>query len=542
MDANQGSAPSLQVLMLEDIETDADLAQHELERGGLDVTVHRVETRPDFERALESFAPDLILCDFSLPGAFDGLAAIDLTKELRPGTPLIVLAGMVGEDRLVEAMRRGAADCVSKARLGRLVPAVKRALLEAARRRVDLQKHTGFSALDDQLRDAYADERFILHYQPRLSLETGEVCGLEALMRWSHPELGLLLADEFIPALEDSGLICEVGTWALTRAAADAGSWLSKGYSVPSVGVNVSAVQLRNDDFVEVVASAIAGRSSGVNIDLELTESVVMADIEGNARKLEALRAQGIKIALDDFGTGYSSLSYPAHLPADTLKINRAFVASMTTSPTQATIVKTIISLARCLNLRAVAEGVETYDEAKLLRDLLCDEGQGYLYSRPVPAEQVGACSSVSTLIATRTLHCAWHVSGHVRCTRVSREYPGARRCAQPPGNAYPQTENGPCGETAIAPTTRRRGSARRKGLHETSTTGRATAAHPAPMALCPRIAAAGRTTRRHAIPAAGHGTTPRTVRSNNHSVTRRTDPESHTPAAGSTTFALTSS
>ncbi|MDB5864606.1 MAG: hypothetical protein JWO70_2412 [Betaproteobacteria bacterium] len=390
MDANQGSAPSLQVLMLEDIETDADLAQHELERGGLDVTVHRVETRPDFERALESFAPDLILCDFSLPGAFDGLAAIDLTKELSPGTPLIVLAGMVGEDRLVEAMRRGAADCVSKARLGRLVPAVKRALLEAARRRIDLQKHTGFSALDDQLRDAYADERFILHYQPRLSLETGEVCGLEALMRWSHPELGLLLADEFIPALEDSGLICEVGTWALTRAAADAGSWLSKGYSVPSVGVNVSAVQLRHDDFVEVVASAIAGRSSGVNIDLELTESVVMADIEGNARKLEALRAQGIKIALDDFGTGYSSLSYPAHLPADTLKINRAFVASMTTSPTQATIVKTIISLARCLNLRAVAEGVETYDEAKLLRDLLCDEGQGYLYSRPVPAEQVG--------------------------------------------------------------------------------------------------------------------------------------------------------
>lgn len=388
MEVNDAASANLRILIVEDIETDAELCCEELERGGLHFSFKRVETREAFEEALKTDRPDLVLCDFSMPGAFDGMSALHVVRAYAPETPFILLSGLLGEERVVEAMRAGAADCVLKDHLERLVPAVRRALLESARRRAEDQKHESIDAVEAQLREALAAEQFILHYQPRVSLGDGAICGLEALIRWEHPEHGLLLADEFVPTLERSGLIVDVGRWALRRAALDADAWRAAGSRVPPVGVNVSAVQLRQDDFVEKVTGAIAEAGTGSEIDLELTESVMMSDVENNARKLEALRAAGIKIAIDDFGTGYSSLSYLAHLPADALKINRAFVGALGT-PVHTAIVTTIISLAKCLNLRSVAEGVETREEARLLHELECDEGQGYLYSHPVPAYQV---------------------------------------------------------------------------------------------------------------------------------------------------------
>jgi EAL domain-containing protein (putative c-di-GMP-specific phosphodiesterase class I)/CheY-like chemotaxis protein len=390
MDVNDAGSADLRILIVEDIETDSELCCDELERGGLHFSFRRVDTREGLEQALKSAPPDLILCDFSMPGAFDGMTALHIARAYAPETPFIFLSGVLGEERIVEAMRAGAADCVLKDHLERLVPAVRRALLESARRRAERQKHDTVDAVEAQLREALAAGQFILHYQPRVSLENGAVCGLEALIRWDHPELGLLLADEFVPTLERSGLIVDVGRWALKRAALDADAWRAAGSRVPPVGVNVSAVQLRQDDFVEKVTGAIAEAGTDSEIDLELTESVMMSDVETNARKLEALRAAGIKIAIDDFGTGYSSLSYLAHLPADALKINRAFVGALGT-PVHTAIVTTIISLAKCLNLRSVAEGVETREEAELLHELECDEGQGYLYSHPVPAYQVAS-------------------------------------------------------------------------------------------------------------------------------------------------------
>ncbi|HEX2828524.1 MAG TPA: EAL domain-containing protein [Burkholderiales bacterium] len=246
--------------------------------------------------------------------------------------------------------------------------------------------------LENELHAAVRERQFVLHYQPRVELRTGRICGFEALIRWQSPARGLVPPGVFIPLLEDTGLVLHVGRWALQQAAADAAQWHRDGIVMPPIGVNVSAVQLRESDFVDHVLDAIASvGGSRSSIELELTESVVMSDVEGNARKLAAIRDAGVRIAIDDFGTGYSSLAYLARLPVDALKIDRSFVSSMNDSPVQMAIVTTVISLARSLGLSAVAEGVESEDEARVLATLRCDEGQGFLYSRPVPAAAVPA-------------------------------------------------------------------------------------------------------------------------------------------------------
>jgi EAL domain-containing protein (putative c-di-GMP-specific phosphodiesterase class I) len=195
---------------------------------------------------------------------------------------------------------------------------------------------------------------------------------------------------DFISLLEETGLILEVGRWTRQRAAADAEAWRGSGFEVPSIGVNVSALELHQSDFVDrMTAPLAAGGASAGSIEIELTESMVMTNVDANTRKLVQVRAAGIKIAIDDFGTGYSSLSYLARLPVDTLKIDRSFIAPMSTSPVHMAIVTTVISLAHSLNLRVVAEGVEEEHQANLLRLLRCDEAQGYLYSKPVPPDEV---------------------------------------------------------------------------------------------------------------------------------------------------------
>ena len=245
-------------------------------------------------------------------------------------------------------------------------------------------------SLETRLRKAVEAQQFVLHYQPKIELATGRVCGLEALIRWQDPESGLVVPGAFIPLLEETGLIFEVGRWALARALEEYKEWTARGRTVPRIAVNVCAIQLQQKDFVDIVTSAVQQAGDLPHaLEFEITESLLMKDVETTIRKLSTLRELGIQIAMDDFGTGYSSLSYLARLPIDTVKIDRSFVGGMAGGADAMAIVTTIIALAHSLNLRVVAEGVETEEQAQLLRLLKCDEAQGYLFSRPLPAAEV---------------------------------------------------------------------------------------------------------------------------------------------------------
>ncbi|MGH8762552.1 MAG: EAL domain-containing protein [Nitrosospira sp.] len=244
--------------------------------------------------------------------------------------------------------------------------------------------------LETKLRRALEQDQLVLHYQPKIDLKSGQISGLEALMRWKDPEMGLIPPLSFIPLLEETRMILEAGRWALGKAIADSKKWQTMGLNPPKVAVNVSPIQLRQKDFVSMVAGVISGAGNvTIGLELEITESVIMQDIEANIRKLRIIRDMNIEVAIDDFGTGYSSLSYIAKLPVNVLKIDRAFIINMTSNPDDFTIVSAIISLAHSLNLRVIAEGVETKEQADLLRELKCDEIQGYLFSPGVPAEKI---------------------------------------------------------------------------------------------------------------------------------------------------------
>lgn len=246
----------------------------------------------------------------------------------------------------------------------------------------------GKLTLENQLREALDKEQFVLHYQPKINLATGKLTGAEALIRWNDPQAGLTPPGQFIPVLEETGLIHDVGRWVLRKAIGDHLRWRTAGLPAVRVAVNVSALQLRDRGFIAEIKEAIgidAYAASG--LELEITESVIMEDIRHSIASLQAIREMGVSIAIDDFGTGFSSLSYLAKLPVDTLKIDRSFVTDLTAGPQGWALVSTIISLAHALKLNVVAEGVETEEESRLLRLLDCDEMQGYLFSKPVPVD-----------------------------------------------------------------------------------------------------------------------------------------------------------
>jgi len=244
-------------------------------------------------------------------------------------------------------------------------------------------------ALEMKLRRAVERDEFLLHYQPKVDLRSGVLVGLEALIRWRDPDSGLVPPGKFIPLLEETGLIREVGRWVLERAALQHHEWVSAGHTPPRIAVNVSALQLASRDFVERLERVLQHYPAGVGLDLEITESVFVDDLDGSIAKLQAARRHGVKVAMDDFGTGYSSLSSIGRLPLDSLKIDRSFVLRMTEDPQSTSIVTTVISLGHALDLTVVAEGVETHEQARLLRLLKCDQAQGYLIARPAPAEEI---------------------------------------------------------------------------------------------------------------------------------------------------------
>jgi EAL domain-containing protein (putative c-di-GMP-specific phosphodiesterase class I) len=221
-----------------------------------------------------------------------------------------------------------------------------------------------------------------------VDLASGKLTGAEALIRWNDPLTGLVPPGRFIPILEETGLIFEVGRWALRKAIEDYLRWRAAGLPAVRIAVNVSPLQLRHRGFIAEIEQAIGiDAHAPAGLELEITESMVMQDIKHNIASLQAIRAMGVTVAIDDFGTGFSSLSYLSKLPVDTLKIDRTFVTDMTAAPEGLALVSTIIQLAHSLKLNVVAEGVETEEQSRLLRLLKCDEMQGFLFSKPVPRE-----------------------------------------------------------------------------------------------------------------------------------------------------------
>ncbi|MDO9101236.1 MAG: EAL domain-containing protein, partial [Candidatus Nitrotoga sp.] len=242
--------------------------------------------------------------------------------------------------------------------------------------------------LETDLRHALNNGEFLLYYQPKVSCTTGKITGFEALLRWQHPVRGLVGPDEFIPLLEETGLIVPVGEWVLTTACAQLRCWHDEGLGTPSMAVNVSERQIHVADLCETVRQALAASGlAPIYLELELTESQLMKDIDGVIGVLERIKEIGVKITVDDFGTGYSSLAYLKRFPIDSLKVDRAFVQDIIADPDDVSITRAIITLAHNLKLKVVAEGVETEGQLGLLIANHCDEIQGYYFSRPLLAE-----------------------------------------------------------------------------------------------------------------------------------------------------------
>ena len=244
-------------------------------------------------------------------------------------------------------------------------------------------------SIEEDLRRAVERDEFVLHYQPKIDLRTGNITGAEALIRWMHPTRGLLAPAQFIPIAEDSGLILPIGNWVLREACRQARAWVDAGTPAGTMAVNVSAMELGGENFLDGLFAILTdtGLDPGA-LEIELTESVLMKHAESAASILLSLRERGVHVAVDDFGTGYSSLSYLREFPIDALKIDQSFVRQITSAEDDMSIVTAVISMARSLKLRVVAEGVETAEQLAFLQAGECDEAQGYHFSRPVPAEE----------------------------------------------------------------------------------------------------------------------------------------------------------
>src|SRR5450755_4187132 len=242
-------------------------------------------------------------------------------------------------------------------------------------------------SLEGSLRRALEREEFLLHYQPKVNLDTGEITGGEALIRWQHPDRGLVPPSQFVPIAEDCGLILQIGRWVLREACSQARAWQNAGLRPLPIAVNVSAVEFRDKGFAERVRTVLSETGLEARyLELELTEGVLMEDAETMVSVLQELKMMGVLLAVDDFGTGYSSLSYLRQFPIDVLKIDQSFVHQITADPDDSTIVSAIINMAKSLKHLVVAEGVETREQRSYLQAQHCGEGQGNLFSRPLAA------------------------------------------------------------------------------------------------------------------------------------------------------------
>ena len=244
--------------------------------------------------------------------------------------------------------------------------------------------------LETALRRALERDQFSLHYQPKVDMVTGQITGVEALLRWTHPDLGVLPPMEFIPLAEETGLIVPIGRWVLKEACAQNMAWQRRGLRPVSMAVNLSPRQFADDHLLRDIDEALAASGmSPVLLQLEVTESMVMRNVSRAIKVLDAIQSRGIRLAIDDFGTGYSSMSLMKQFPIDTIKIDRSFVRDLPNDSEDQAIAQAIISMGKALRMTVVAEGVETAEQEAFLRDHACDEMQGYLFSRPVTPQQM---------------------------------------------------------------------------------------------------------------------------------------------------------
>ncbi len=258
--------------------------------------------------------------------------------------------------------------------------------------------------IEESLRRALERQEFALHYQPKVNLSTGTITGAEALIRWTHPSRGPIPPATFIPIAEDCGLIVPIGRWVLRHATCQAQAWVDAGLRPTTMAVNVSAIEFRDEQFLSRLFAILdESRLTPPALELEMTESVLMKRVTSTALILQTLRKRGVQVAIDDFGTGYSSLSYLRKFPIDTLKIDQSFVAQIDSGDDDAAIVTAVLGMARSLKLRVVAEGVETFEELAFLHARHCEEGQGYYFGHPVPAEQFAKLLKTGISPAART-------------------------------------------------------------------------------------------------------------------------------------------
>jgi diguanylate cyclase (GGDEF)-like protein len=245
--------------------------------------------------------------------------------------------------------------------------------------------------LEMDLRDAFAKEEFFVVYQPTFDLREMVPTGMEALIRWLHPTRGIVQPDDFVPLLEETGLIVEVGRWVLSEACRQGAEWRAQGREI-GIAVNVAARQLDRDEFVEEVGAILS--DSGLEPDaltIEITETTIMANAEETAVRLQAIKELGVRVAIDDFGTGYSSLAYLQRFPVDALKIDRSFISKMRNDPEGETLIRTLVQLGKSLSIETLAEGIEQARELSLLREESCDTGQGFLFARPLDKDECEA-------------------------------------------------------------------------------------------------------------------------------------------------------
>ncbi|WNJ82652.1 EAL domain-containing response regulator [Pseudomonas canadensis] len=339
-------------------------------------------------------APDLILLDIMMPG-MDGYEVASQLKsdDATAGIPIIMLSALSDAGARVSGLESGAEEFLSKPieRIELSLRVRNLLRLTAHGERADnirqaLQPDVDRRDLENALRQAVQRNEFIVHYQPKVELATGQLCALEALLRWDRPGHGAVSPAVFVPVLESLGLIVAVGRWVIEAVCQQIGAWQRTAIGAVEVSVNVSGHQLIEGDLIADIAHILA--QTGVEphwLEVELTEGSLMENTQHTIASLQRLHTMGVKISIDDFGTGYSSLAYLRRFPIDTLKIDIAFIREVTSNPQDAAITRTIIELAHSLNLRVVAEGVETQAQLAFLKDAGCDQIQGYLFSRPLP-------------------------------------------------------------------------------------------------------------------------------------------------------------
>ncbi|MEH1944813.1 MAG: EAL domain-containing response regulator [Nostoc sp.] len=348
-----------------------------------------------------SEVPDLILCDMMMP-EIDGYGVLTTLRQ-DPSTaiiPFIFLTAKSAKSDFRQGMDMGADDYITKPfTRAELLSAIMNRLEKHATLKRYLSPHTLINNLSPKMQlleislhraiKQHNFQEFEIYYQPIVDIDSGKIVAAESLLRWQSPDLGMIYPTEFIPLAESTGLIVPIGKWVLKRVCQQIKSWRDSGVYSLTLAVNLSVIEFNQPDFVHNIVNFITVNDLEPHyLELELTESMIMQDVNSAIATMSKLQSLGIKIAIDDFGTGYSSLIYLKNLPINTLKIDRYFIHNVATDPQKSAITKALIEMAHNLNLDVVAEGVETEAELGFLRQHHCNSMQGFLFSRPLPAAE----------------------------------------------------------------------------------------------------------------------------------------------------------